>query len=559
MFRQFSATPPFRFAQEYLPFGSTRTPFLAGLVGMLAVHLASVMAGAQEEPLNLTLRYQSETSADSNRYHRLTRDENWQPAETALIICDMWDLHHCKNAVTREKQFAPRLNEVIEYARKQGVTIIHSPSDCMAFYEDHPARQRAQKVPRAAAFPDQISSWCDSIPAEEQGTYPIDQSDGGEDDDPQEHAEWAKSLEQMGRNPRAPWKRQIDVLKIDADRDFITDQGEEVWSILEQRGINNVILAGVHTNMCVLGRPFGLRQMAKNGKNVVLMRDMTDTMYNPQAWPYVSHFSGTDLIISHVERYVCPTITSDQLIGGESFRFAKDDRPTVAFLIAEDEYHTETSLPKFATDELQKDCRLVFVYGNDRERNDIPGIEAIDDADVLVISVRRRALPKDQLQHVRDFVASGRGVVGIRTASHAFSLRGEAPPEGHAVWERFDPEVFGGNYNNHYGNQLKATVEFVGAEKSHPILDELTLDTFQQGGSLYQTSPLKEGTKVLACGHVEGHDPEPVAWIMERSNGGRSFYTSLGHVDDFEHQDVQRMIANAIRWCAASDVSELGK
>ncbi len=46
-----------------------------------------------------------------------------------------------------------------------------------------------------------------------------------------------------------------------------------------------MILLGVHTNMCVLGRPFGLRQMAKNGKNVVLMRDMTDTMYNPQSGP----------------------------------------------------------------------------------------------------------------------------------------------------------------------------------------------------------------------------------------------------------------------------------
>ena len=67
----------------------------------------------------------------------------------------------------------------------------------------------------------------------------------------------------------------------------------EVWNILTSRHIKNVILTGVHTNMCVLGRPFGLRQMARNGKNVVLMRDMTDTMYNPKRWPYVSHFEGT--------------------------------------------------------------------------------------------------------------------------------------------------------------------------------------------------------------------------------------------------------------------------
>ena len=82
--------------------------------------------------------------------------------------------------------------------------------------------------------------------------------------------------------------------------------------------------------MCVLGRPFGLRQMAKNGKKVVLVRDLTDTMYNPKRWPYVSHFAGTDLIVAHIERYVCPTITSDQLLGGKPFRFNNDKRPESA-------------------------------------------------------------------------------------------------------------------------------------------------------------------------------------------------------------------------------------
>ncbi|HSG72338.1 MAG TPA: SMP-30/gluconolactonase/LRE family protein, partial [Planctomycetaceae bacterium] len=111
----------------------------------------------------------------------------------------------------------------------------------------------------------------------------------------------------------------------DSERDFISDRGDEVWNVLESRGIRNVILTGVHVNMCVLGRPFGLRQMARNGKNVVLMRDMTDTMYNPKSWPYVSHFEGTFRIIAHIERFVCPTITSDQIIGGKPFRFRGDD------------------------------------------------------------------------------------------------------------------------------------------------------------------------------------------------------------------------------------------
>jgi hypothetical protein len=67
--------------------------------------------------------------------------------------------------------------------------------------------------------------------------------------------------------------------------------------------------------------------MARNGKHVVLMRDMTDTMYNPERWPHVSHFAGTDLIIEHIEKFVSPTITSDQLIGGKPFHFKNDSRP----------------------------------------------------------------------------------------------------------------------------------------------------------------------------------------------------------------------------------------
>jgi hypothetical protein len=63
--------------------------------------------------------------------------------------------------------------------------------------------------------------------------------------------------------------------------------------------------------------------MARFGKNVVLVRDLTDTMYNPRAWPYVSHFRGTELIVQHIEKYVCPTITSDQLLGGKPFRFSE--------------------------------------------------------------------------------------------------------------------------------------------------------------------------------------------------------------------------------------------
>src|SRR5262245_8782037 len=265
------------------------------------------VSNGAEDAIKLRLRSRIEAAPGSGRFQVIEKSAAWQPKETAIIVCDMWDLHHCLNAVRRETEMAPRMNSVIGRSRDQGVLVIHAPSGCMDTYKDHPARKRAIETPRSKNLPVDIGKWCYRIPEEEKGTYPIDQSNGGEDDDLAEHKDWAAKLTAMGRNPRAPWKSETDMLTIDADRDMISDNGEEIWSILEQRGVKNVILMGVHANMCVLGRPFGLRQMAKNGKNVVLMRDMTDTMYDPNSAPYVSHFTGTDLIVEHVEKYVCPS------------------------------------------------------------------------------------------------------------------------------------------------------------------------------------------------------------------------------------------------------------
>ena len=316
----------------------------------LALLLAfTVSALAAEAPLSFTL--QSRAPAGKTTLVK----EPWLPSRTAIIVCDMWDLHHCKNAVTREVEMAPRMNEVLEKARKDGVLIIHAPSSCMKPYEGTPARERAKSAPTAARLPDKIAEWCKQIPAEEMAVYPLDQTDGGEDDDLAEHAAWAKELAAKGLNPKAPWTKQIDVLRIDQEKDAISDSGVEIWNLLEARNIDNVILMGVHLNMCVSGRPFGLRQMAKNGKHVVLMRDLTDTMYNPARWPFVSHARGTELFVAHVEKRICPTITSDQIIGGTPFAFsdATAGKKRLQIILLGDST-TEASIPKkFAPDEPQ--------------------------------------------------------------------------------------------------------------------------------------------------------------------------------------------------------------
>ena len=518
--------------------------------------------------LNLKLRYQAETGFLSGRFHIRHRDEAWKPEQTAIIVCDVWDQHHSKNAVDRVAEFAPRLNQLLKAARQQGVVTIHAPSDCMAAYNEHPGRLRAQMTPKAAFVPHGCQHWCSRIPAEERGVYPIDQSDGGADDDPATAEAWAKELAAMGRNPGLPWQKQSDLITIDSDQDYITDKGDEVWNVLEDRGIQNVILTGVHTNMCVLGRPFGLRQMARNGRNVVLMRDMTDTMYNPQRWPYVSHFTGTDLIVSHIERYVCPTITSDQMIGGQPFRFRQDTRPHLVMLIADDEYQTEETLPQFATDHLGRDFRVTILHGSETERHSVPGIDAVRTADVLLVSVRRRVLPEADMNLIRAHVKAGKPVIGLRVASHAFSLRGKQPPAGLADWPEFDAEVFGGNYQGHHRNDLTAKVKYAApAQRTSDDSDngniaailpaDLSAASKTQGGSLYKTSPLAKGTTVLAHGSVSEHPAEPVTWTYIRADGGRSFYSSMGHPDDFsDTTGFVNVLYRGICWAAGIPTTE---
>ena len=522
------------------------------LSGFLAAASTALFAlAASGAPYELTAR--TSAKREDGSYLKTQKMLQWNPSATAVIVCDMWDAHHCLNATRRGAEMAPRMNEVLKKARDSGSTIIHAPSSCMEFYKDHPARKRAQNTPKSTSLPNGIANWLTWINAEEEKAgYPIDASDGGEDDEPEAHKAWAKELEQRGRNPGAPWIRQTELLDIDPQKDFITDNGEENWSILESKNIQNVVLVGVHTNMCVLGRPFGLRQMAKSGKNVVLMRDMTDTMYNPKMPPYVSHFRGTDLIIDHVEKFVCPTITSDQFIGGVPFHFKGDTRKHLVILMAEKEYRTAETLPRFAEQELGKEIRLTYIFGAPGT-HPLEGIHVLADADAALISVRRRPLPPAHMEAVRKFVAAGKPMIGIRTASHAFSLRGKKPPKGTETWESFDGDVWGGNYRGHHPNKETTAAWINISAADSPILEGIDEGVFDTGGSLYQVMPLRDGTNVLLLGRSGGREEhQPVAWTFRRSDGGRSFCTSLGDPKDFESKPFRRLLANAVRWAVQS-------
>jgi type 1 glutamine amidotransferase len=218
-------------------------------------------------------------------------------------------------------------------------------------------------------------------------------------------------------------------------------------------------------------------------------------------------------------------------------------------LIAGQSYATERTLPEFATRFLASQFDLAVAdgaMGNPEHR--FANFEQIPSADVLIVSVWRRAPPRTQLDVLRQYVAAGKPVVGIATASHAWALRkGATPAFDSDTWPQWDAEVMGGNYIGHRPLGLITLV--TAAAPSHPILRGVPLP-FRSKMELNQVSPLRPGAEPLLMGSVDGFPEEPVAWTFLRADGGRTFYTPLGHPDDFEQPAFQRLLLNGIRWAA---------
>ena len=224
----------------------------------------------------------------------------------------------------------------------------------------------------------------------------------------------------------------------------------------------------------------------------------------------------------------------------------------IVFMIGEDEYKTWETLPEFAEKDLKPaGYRVTIVHADKADKNNFPGLtDALRDADLLFISVRRRTPLKEQLAAVRAHLDAGKPVIGIRTASHAFALR---PKEKLAAptladWPGFDPEVFGGHYTNHHG-PIKNTITVAPAAEKHPILQGVAIAKLLGNGSLYKVSPLVATTTTLLLGTIPDKPAEPVAWTHRYgAKQARVFYTSLGHPDDFQNPEFRRLLTNAIAW-----------
>lgn len=237
---------------------------------------------------------------------------------------------------------------------------------------------------------------------------------------------------------------------------------------------------------------------------------------------------------------------------------AEDERPLLVAVLAEGEYGTTKTVPKFAEEFLDNDFRVKYVFWKGKGTNRLPGIEALDEADVALLSARRITPTKEQLDSVRRYVAKGKPLVAIRTSSHAFCLRNKKPEKGNDEWPTFDREVLGCHYTGHAptrGKNASRTTTVVTSKENvkHPILAGVDPGPRVSPSWLYYSRPLGKRTTPLLLEQAKGDQPaEPVAWTNVTKSGGKVFYTSLGSEAEFADPNFQKMLENAVRWAVAS-------
>ena len=225
-----------------------------------------------DQKLTLNMRTRTEQPLESNQWEEKVVVKEFEAEKVAFLICDVWDKHWCKTLSARSEKIAYKTAPIVETLREKGVKIIHSPSNCMAYYHKK----------GAPPLPIDSSNCCPDIPPCKR-QYPY------------------------------LWTRQHPAIRI-AKEDLISESGNYIHKFLKQKNIELLIIMGVHTNGCVLGRSFGIISMTKKGMPVVLVRNLTDAAYNPKQPPFVSQDEATELVVQWIEKYYCPSITSEDLI-----------------------------------------------------------------------------------------------------------------------------------------------------------------------------------------------------------------------------------------------------
>ncbi|MGV3502715.1 MAG: ThuA domain-containing protein [Adhaeribacter sp.] len=246
---------------------------------------------------------------------------------------------------------------------------------------------------------------------------------------------------------------------------------------------------------------------------------------------------------------------------------SKAKKPLVVFVTGDHEYSGEATLPLLAA-ELEKNYGMRTIVlkaspDHNAEEN-IPGLEALKEADLAVFFLRWRRLPADQVKHIEDYLKTGKPVAGFRTTTHAFNY-----PKGHPLdrWNAFgemalaSPPGWGGKAKHtHYGHESSTDVAIVPEAAKNPILTGVD-PKFHVKSWLYQVLPdypTKGSTWLLMGTPVNPNTPKaypnPVAWTGTNTYGGKVFMTTMGHPEDFDQEAFQRLVVNGLHWALGKPV-----
>lgn len=258
----------------------------------------------------------------------------------------------------------------------------------------------------------------------------------------------------------------------------------------------------------------------------------------------------------------------------------------IVLVAADQEYRSEQSLPMLAAI-LSKhhgfDCTVLFgvndngqvdptlpVYPKKGEEaafqeHNIPGLEHLARADLVIFFTRLLTLPPQQAQHIVNYIDSGKPVIGLRTANHGFRKPLPYQIEGKQV--RFG-QLLGGSFLGHHGAWHRDSTrgDIVPELKDHPILKGVSdiwgpsdvYRTFREGESLpADCTALVYGQPLIGREHGGKNNPDkkplPVAWFKNwtTSTGqtARVFQSTMGSAKDFESAGLRRLVINAAYWC----------
>jgi hypothetical protein len=251
----------------------------------------------------------------------------------------------------------------------------------------------------------------------------------------------------------------------------------------------------------------------------------------------------------------------------------------IVFLAGDEEYRSEDSMPQLARILAMRHgfkCTVLFAINKETGEIDpqtldnIPGLEALDTADLMVMFLRFRELPDEQMKHIIDYTNSGKPIVGLRTSTHAFNyVKHKDSPYAKYSFRSKDPDggygrqVFGETWINHYGAHQKESTRGLIAEgmEKHPIVKGI--DGIWGESDVYAITTLTGDSKPLIMGQVlSGMDPNDkpnpdkklvsVAWTKtytgEKGKTARVFTTTMGHSFDFLNEGFRRLMVNACYW-----------